>query len=132
MDVVVNGYGDKLKWAVYDHEKGEISHGDLGDAPQSARLGADGYGHQFSPFYHATAADSDYCSTLHEWWQGVSKKRREAMGTVHQIGAGTSLSHTPKRKHKLASESQPGEYIDCTVRVSLGLHCGALASLTTL
>ncbi|KAJ7047182.1 hypothetical protein C8F04DRAFT_1062939 [Mycena alexandri] len=123
-DVVANGYGDKLKWAVYDHEKGETRHGDLGDAPQSATLGVGGYGAHFSPFYDATVADSAYCLKLHVWWQGVCKKRREQMGTIHQIGSGTSLSHAPRRKHQLVSETQTGQYFDCTVRVIHGYQTG--------
>ncbi|KAJ7172132.1 hypothetical protein C8R46DRAFT_1084903 [Mycena filopes] len=119
-DVVVNGYDNRLKWAVYDHMKGQIGHGDLGEAPSSERL-ADGHGVPFSPFYEAKEAESAYCLKLDDWWRGVSNKRTAQMGTIHQIGGEPASSRpTTTRKHRLMSEIQGEQYIDCTVRVIHG------------
>ncbi|KAJ7256501.1 hypothetical protein B0H12DRAFT_511554 [Mycena haematopus] len=119
-DVVASGFSDKFKWAVYDRTKGQINHGSLGSAPESEAL-AESYGRVFTPLYHATDAELTYCMALDEWWRAVEAKRLAALGTVHQIEAGTPFaSSRPGRKHQLISETNIGEYFDCTVRVLHG------------
>ncbi|KAJ7137727.1 hypothetical protein C8R44DRAFT_766044 [Mycena epipterygia] len=116
-----NGYSDSFKWAVYDSAKGQVGHGDLAGAPESEGL-ANGFGAMFTPFYQATDADSAYCLALDDWWRSVKEKREGEMGTVHQIGSGSS-SRPKKRQHMLASdfsESETAEYFDCTVEVLAG------------
>ncbi|KAJ7217192.1 hypothetical protein GGX14DRAFT_602537, partial [Mycena pura] len=106
---------DALKWAVYDPSKGEIGHGDIGGAPRAERLG-NGFGVEFTPFYESTDEDSAYCLELDDWWRGVREKRVKEMGTVHQVGEGSSRDR-PWREHSLICDVAMNAYFDCTVEV---------------
>ncbi|KAK0211082.1 hypothetical protein DFS33DRAFT_349635 [Desarmillaria ectypa] len=122
------GYHDKLRWAVYKSETGEINH-DREDAPLSEPLGKDGAGVLFSPFYDAQPLELIYCSKLTAWWRAVLEKRREDLGTIHQIGAEIPRNEifsagTSKRQHRLICDAgplvPPHGYFDCTVEVLYG------------
>jgi hypothetical protein len=119
------GYNDKLQWAVYSPSTGKIGHGDLGDVPESECL-ADGFGHNFSPFFHPGEGEIRYCLQISDWWANLQKKRREAMGEVHQIGGGSGEIFSLRRSsrvHRLICEVGPDVppqgYFDCTVEVRM-------------
>ncbi|KAJ7217200.1 hypothetical protein GGX14DRAFT_602558 [Mycena pura] len=99
--LVAVGYHDQLTWAVYDPSKGEIGHGDIGDAPRAERLDK-GRGVEFTPFYEPTDEDSAYCLKLDDWWRKVQE--------MDQIGEGR-----PRRKHSLIRDVAMDEYFDCRV-----------------
>ncbi|KAK7038066.1 Telo-bind domain-containing protein [Favolaschia claudopus] len=117
------GYSDKFKWAVYDSAKGDVKHGNGSNALGSQFLG-EGFGVQFSPFYHpSTTEELTYCAALRDWWKGVEAKRLAAKGTIHQIPADPTITYrsSSHRKHQLFSEiAESGQYFDCTVRVLHG------------
>ncbi|SJL00764.1 uncharacterized protein ARMOST_04078 [Armillaria ostoyae] len=121
------GYHDSLQWAVYKPETGKMDH-NRGSAPLSVRLGQDGTGVLFSPFHDARPQEIAYCSKLTAWWRAVLEKRREDLGTVHQIGGEVSgkeiFSAESKRQHRLICDAgphvPPDGYFDCTVEVLYG------------
>ncbi|SJL11351.1 uncharacterized protein ARMOST_14754 [Armillaria ostoyae] len=97
------GYYDKLQWAVYKKETGEIDH-NRGDAPLFEGLGPNGLGVRFSPFHNAQPQEIDYCSKLSTWWRAILEKRQAELGTIHQIGEETpehSMVPSTRRVHKL-------------------------------
>ncbi|KAJ7780897.1 hypothetical protein B0H16DRAFT_1817095 [Mycena metata] len=108
------GYVDRLKWVVYDHTTDEFTHGGVGNATS------------YPPFHHPTAIDKAYCAKLASWWRKVSEKQLEQMGTIHQIGGGSSsyTSRAPGRKHQLVSAIQVDQFFDCTVQVIHGHETG--------
>ncbi|KAF8205784.1 hypothetical protein K438DRAFT_2014639 [Mycena galopus ATCC 62051] len=126
-NITASGYWDKFQWAVYDSTEGQIKRPSLPDGvPKSGNL-ADGFGAFFTPFCDHTCTKDDlrYCVTLDEWWRGVQAKRREALGTIHQIEETSFVSSRPRRKHRLISElTTTGEYFDFTVRVVHGYPAG--------
>ncbi|KAK0497057.1 hypothetical protein EDD18DRAFT_1253386 [Armillaria luteobubalina] len=121
------GYHDSLQWAVYKPETRKMDH-NRGSAPLSVRLGQDGTGAVFSPFHDARPQEIAYCSKLAAWWRAVLEKRREELGTVHQIGGGVPekeiFSAGSKRQHRLICDAgpsvPPNGYFDCTVEVLYG------------
>lgn len=122
------GYHDKLQWAVYKPETGKIDHNREG-APLSQGLAEDGAGVQFSPFYDAQPLEIAYCSKLTAWWRAVLEKRREDLGTIHQIGEEMTENENfsaeiSKRQHRLICDAgplvSPNGYFDCTVEVLYG------------
>jgi hypothetical protein len=122
------GYHDKLQWAIYSPSTGKIRYGDLGDAPESECL-AGGFGHNITPFFQPGRREIKYCLQISDWWLDLQKKRREALGEVHQIGGDGgeifSFSRSP-RKHRLICEAGPDVppqgYFDCTVEVRICFH----------
>ncbi len=101
-----------------------------GSAPLSVRLGQDGTGVLFSPFYDARPQEIAYCSKLTAWWRAVLEKRREGLGTVHQIGGEVPekeiFSVGSKRQHRLICDAGPSVppdgYFDCTVEVFISIY----------
>ncbi|KAK0435137.1 hypothetical protein EV421DRAFT_2039246 [Armillaria borealis] len=116
------GYYDKLQWAVYKKETGEIDH-NRGDAPLFEGLGPNGLGVRFSPFHNAQPQEIDYCSNLSTWWRAILEKRQAELGTIHQIGEETpehGMVLSTRRVHKLIRDMDHkvfDGYFDCIVEV---------------
>ncbi|PBK59810.1 hypothetical protein ARMSODRAFT_1090623 [Armillaria solidipes] len=116
------GYYDKLQWAVYKKETGEIDH-NRGDAPLFEGLGPNGLGVRFSPFHNAQPQEIDYCSKLSTWWRAILEKRQAELGTIHQIGEETpehGMVPSTRRVHKLIRDVDHkflDGYFDCIVEV---------------
>ncbi|KAK0463771.1 uncharacterized protein EV420DRAFT_1107156 [Desarmillaria tabescens] len=127
-NTTATGYHGKLRWAVYKPETGKIDH-NREDAPLSISLAEGGRGVRFSPFYNAQPQEIAYCSKLTTWWRAVLEKRREDLGTIHQIGGGIPsneifTAETSKRQHRLICDAGPDVpprgYFDCIVEVLYG------------
>ncbi len=116
------GFHDKLQWAVYKKETGEIDH-NRGDAPLYEGLGPNGLGVRFSPFHNAQPQEIDYCSELSTWWNAILEKKQAALGTIHQIGEETPehvVVPSTRRVHKLIRDADHkvlDGYFDCVVEV---------------
>ncbi|TFK42385.1 hypothetical protein BDQ12DRAFT_676116 [Crucibulum laeve] len=118
------GYSDKLQWAIYAPEKGEVHYGDQVNVPQSEGL-ADGYGLRFTPFFIPSEEEIRYCLQMSDWWREVLKLRKEEEGKANYIGE--VVSKPPgriTRQHRLVQDAGPNiapdGYFDCTVQVLHG------------
>lgn len=79
-------------------------------------------GKEFSPFWHPTSAELQYCAELSKWWKAVEEERKEKQGPVTMIEAAPVLGRTTKkREHRLirdaGPEVPPQGFFDCTVEV---------------
>jgi hypothetical protein len=119
------GYHDRLRWSIFSPSTGKAHHGNIGNAPTSEGLAADGYGLSFSPFWNPTETELTYCLKLADWWRAVQEKRQKEMGHVYQIGSGdwTENLGRPHRQHRLISEAgpdvPPNGFFDCTAEVCM-------------
>lgn len=109
----VTGYGDTLRWAVYDPVTRLIRFPNKGSAPEK-EVACNGQ--EFSPYWKPLS-DNIYiecCQRLSEWWG--NRNRLEGLNTP-------AVQHSQAhRRHLLLSEASPdlapGGFFDCTVEVS--------------
>ncbi|KAG9318610.1 hypothetical protein JVU11DRAFT_703 [Chiua virens] len=108
--ISATGYGDKLRWAVYDLAKQSIRVPNKGDAPDK-ELVDHGMGYEYSPYWEPfqDSVELEYCRQMGEWW----KLKRQKVSTVQ--------CSEPPRKHLLISEASPDlpprGFFNCTVEV---------------
>lgn len=110
-DLRATGFGDKLRWAVYDAEKYRIRSPIKGDAAEREGINKiTRYG--FSPYLEPSedGVEVQYCRQVVKWWKAVQGLNRQ------------SLRPPPiRREHLLISEASPNRapqgFFDCTVEV---------------
>ncbi|KZP21160.1 hypothetical protein FIBSPDRAFT_519794 [Athelia psychrophila] len=121
------GYHDQLKWVIFNPEKSKLHHGEKGDAPESEGL-ADGFGHEFSPFWDAQGPELTACLRYADWWRAVSKIVEKYAARVHQLGPEDAPSYAARgsygRVHRLITDASPDQqprgFFDCTVEIMKG------------
>ncbi|KAH7889613.1 hypothetical protein F5I97DRAFT_1800282 [Phlebopus sp. FC_14] len=111
--VAALGYGDKLRWAIYDSVthgtrppgKGEAPHGEGSD---------DGFGYYYSPYWTPTVNGTElgYCAQIAAWWKTF--KERSTRNVV-------SVQPGPSKVHHLLCDVSPSlnpmGFFNCTVEI---------------
>lgn len=109
--VTATGYGDKLRWAVYDPLEHSIRPPQKGNAPEKESID-DGMGYEYSPYWEPfqDSIEIEYCRKIGEWWKAMRTKVPEVKCS------------TIRKQHLLISEASPdlppGGFFNCTVEVS--------------
>ncbi|KAG8217634.1 hypothetical protein J3R82DRAFT_5787 [Butyriboletus roseoflavus] len=125
------GYGDKLRWAVYDPLGHSIKPPSKGNAPENELLD-DGMSYEFSPFWEPfqDSIELQYCRQIGEWWKARHELEGQNVSTVE-------YSRPPPKQHLLISESSPDHpprgFFNCTVEVlqKFNNHGGATTVYVT-
>lgn len=114
--MTATGYGDKLRWAVYDPLEHSIRPPNKGNAPEKESID-DGLGYEFSPYWDPfqDSIELEYCRQIWEWWKAKHEVEGQNVSTVE-------FSERPRKQHLLVSEASPdlppSGFFNCTVEVS--------------
>lgn len=106
------GFGDKLRWAIYDAPEHRIRSPIKVNAPEKAINKISG--HVFSPYLEIVKNDVEvqYCRQVMEWW-----KEAMSMKSLSNVQRPAPTQKT----HLLISDASPnrppGGFFNCTVEV---------------
>lgn len=114
--MTATGYGDKLRWAVYDPLGHSTRPPNKGTAPEKEPID-DGMGYEYSPYWEPfqDSIELEYCRQIWEWWKAKRELEGQNVSTVE-------FSGRPCKRHLLISEASPNlppsGFFNCTVEVS--------------
>ncbi|KAF9265686.1 hypothetical protein L218DRAFT_943009 [Marasmius fiardii PR-910] len=104
------GYKDRLQWAIYSSERGEIHHG---DDPEGLKSELQQTSAVFTPFHEARDGEIEYCKDLIGWWRAIEEENKRFNSRIIHLGG----EETGEGSLPLAKTARPFWRIE-------EIHCG--------